>query len=1301
MGYGSEGLAVASLASGSQVVAQTTDTTVQTGILSPGATIPQPAGEYTVGPNPQHLITADFNGDGIADLAVSNFGNLDTDAGGNITILLGKGDGTFTVGPPINAGATPVAMYSADFNGDGKPDIAVGNLTNRTISVLLGNGNGTFGSPTSYSVAADPESIVAGDWSGDGKIDLAVASQGGTIDVLLGNGDGTFRAAVPYAGGARSATYLTFMDLNGDGKLDLMVANEGYNSISFLFGNGDGTFQAPVQNVTGAEPLNFAPVADGSGGFVLTSIDGVAGELTIIPLNTGGIAASPQLHAMPGIADGIAAADLNGDGYPDMIVAAGSISVLLRNPQGEFNTPVNYPLQSGSQAVTLATADLNGDGKPDVVASSMFTANNGSFGGTLDVALGNGGGTLGTQTSYAIGGYPGGFTNTPPSGVVVADFNGDGKPDVAAGYQADPTGSGSGGVSVLINRGGGVLGAAVNYAVGNFSVYCTGTGDFNGDGKMDLAVCAGGANFNFSSAGAIGILTGVGDGTFRPASLLQVGSPAGFPQAMAVGDVNGDGKPDLVVSLLSSQGNTSIVVLLGNGNGTFRQLTPFSTPASGGAVALVDLNGDGVPDLVVGDSIESVYQLGNGDGTFQAPSYFRSGANVTGFAVADWNHNGVSGLAVAQKFTVMAMVSSINPRLYSNPPTLGIALTHTGNFNQGQQGATYTITVSNASNAAPVAGIVTVTDTLPPGLTLVSMTGNGWTCSGITCTRNDALAGGSVYDPITLNVNVSGNAASPQVNVASVSGGGSATSSTTDSTIIAGSGPPPAVLSITKAHAGNFMQGQQGGTYTVTVANTAGAGTTSGTVTVTETVPSGLTLASMSGSGWTCTAGANTCSRSDSLAGGSSYAPITVVVNVAANAGSPLVNSVSVSGGGSAAASATDSTTITGGAPTGLAFFPVTPCRVADTRPGQGFSGQFGPPTMNALQTRSFPIPSSGCHIPSNAQAYSLNITAVPAATLGYLTIWPAGQTQPVVSTLNSSNGAILANAAIVPAGTGGAVNVFVTDVTDVIIDINGYFAPPAASGLAFYPVTPCRIADTRGGPGFSGQFGPPSMSAGQTRSFTVPQSSCAIPAAAQAYSLNMTVVPPGPLTFLTTWPAGQTQPTVSTLNALQGQIAANAAVVPAGSGGAISVFVSNPSNVIIDINGYFAPPGGPGALYFHPFTPCRVADTRGAAGPLGGPQLAAGTTRMFPVQSSSCNIPATAQAYSFNMTAVPPGSLLYLSTWPAGQTQPVVSTLNDLQGQIIANAAIVPAGSAGGIDVFVPSATNVILDINGYFGQP
>jgi hypothetical protein len=366
---------------------------------------------------------------------------------------------------------------------------------------------------------------------------------------------------------------------------------------------------------------------------------------------------------------------------------------------------------------------------------------------------------------------------------------------------------------------------------------------------------------------------------------------------------------------------------------------------------------------------------------------------------------------------------------------------------------------------------------------------------------------------------------------------------------------------------------------------------------------------------------------------------------------------------------------------------------VADTR---NSAGPFGGPTMTAASTRSFAIPQSTCSIPSTALAYSLNVTVVPEGPLSYLSLWPTGQTQPFVSTLNSPGGIVVANAALVPAGSVGAVSVYVSDQTDVILDINGYFATTSgATSYSFYPAPPCRIADTRNA---TGQFGGPSMTASETRDFPIPLGPCSFPPAARAYSLNVTVVPEGPLEYLTTWPTGQPQPNASTLNSGTGKIVANAAIVPAGTDESISVYVTNPTDVILDGNGYFAAPGSTGALTFYPVTPCRVADTRNAAGQFGGPELGAGETRSFTIPASACNIPSTAAAYSLNVTVVPDGPLAYLTVWPTGSPQPLVSTLNSFDGSIIANAAIVPAGTSGAISVYVTNPTQVILDINGYF---
>ncbi len=299
-----------------------------------------------------------------------------------------------------------------------------------------------------------------------------------------------------------------------------------------------------------------------------------------------------------------------------------------------------------------------------------------------------------------------------------------------------------------------------------------------------------------------------------------------------------------------------------------------------------------------------------------------------------------------------------------------------------------------------------------------------------------------------------------------------------------------------------------------------------------------------------------------------------------------------------------------------------------------------------------------------------------------------AGGTIPLTLTIN-------AGASVVP----GSYNVLVTgkDSTGKYVHTVQVQALIASSGLQFIPVTPCRIVDTRWP---TGPFGGPEMAAGTSRSFNIPQSTCGIPSTAVAYSLNVTVVPDGFLSYLTLWPTGETQPYVSTLNS-DGRVKANAAITPAGTNGAVSVFVSNATNVILDIDGYFVPAGTASALAFYPVTPCRVADTRNATGPLGGPTISGGSSRSFPVQSSSCGIPATAKAYSLNVTAVPHTTLGYLTAWATGQTQPYVSTLNSSTGAVTANAAVVPAGTSGAVSIFVSDTSDVILDVNGYFAPP
>ncbi|MBS1826748.1 MAG: putative Ig domain-containing protein [Acidobacteria bacterium] len=383
-------------------------------------------------------------------------------------------------------------------------------------------------------------------------------------------------------------------------------------------------------------------------------------------------------------------------------------------------------------------------------------------------------------------------------------------------------------------------------------------------------------------------------------------------------------------------------------------------------------------------------------------------------------------------------------------------------------------------------------------------------------------------------------------------------------------------------------------------------------------------------------------------------------------------------------------------APPKLSFVPLKPCRIVETRAAYNFEGRttpFGPPFFAANETRTLTLPASNvCEIPE-AAAYVLNVTAIPRSPLDYITVYAADEVQPDLRTVSSPDSQTVANTAIVRAGPGGTIKVFATNSTDMIIDIAGYFTATASSrNLAFYPVTPCRAVETRGeyrNP--AGPFGPPMLNTRETRRFRVPASPfCTIPANASAYSATVTVVPPGPLPYLTLWPAGEAQPNVSSINSFAGRVLANNVIVPAGAEGNIDVFAYERTDLLIDINGYFAPANGPSGLSYTPVIPCSLTGSNG---------VALATESSATLSPSQCSVPTGAKAYLVHFTARPGGSSMpFLTAYPTGQPRPNTSVLNAFQGQTVTNSAIIPAGTNGGIDIYAYRATNVIGTLTGYF---
>jgi hypothetical protein len=346
---------------------------------------------------------------------------------------------------PVNyaVGTDPVAVVTAALANSGKLDLITANFDANTISVRMGNGDGTFGAAATYAVGTEPAALAVGDFNSDGKLDVAVANKGSnTVSVLLGNGDSTFQAAKSYAVGSEPSSVAIG---NFDGKLDIVTANQGDDSVSLLPGSGNGTFGTAQKVASYGQPVVSVAVGDFNGD----------GKLDLAAATRGTDGSWGLYGYYPG-------------GYP-------GVTVLLGNGNGTFTTgtaltlpdPFAVPPTDFSPPA-IAAADLNGDGKLDLVVTDAGD-------GVVDVLLNNGDGTFGGPASFSS------FNaNGAPDSVAVADFNGDGKPDLVTTNQGDT-------LSVLPGDGKGNFGNPYTFTVGTGPVSAA-TGDFNGDGKTDLAV---------------------------------------------------------------------------------------------------------------------------------------------------------------------------------------------------------------------------------------------------------------------------------------------------------------------------------------------------------------------------------------------------------------------------------------------------------------------------------------------------------------------------------------------------------------------------------------------------------------------------------------------------------------------------------------------------------------------------------------------------------------------------------------------------------------------------------------------
>ena len=346
----------------------------------------------------------------------------------------------------------------------------------------MGKGDGTFQGITAHATGNDPISLLVEDLNRDGTPDLAVANYGAkTLSVLLGNSDGTFQRHVDYTTGSNPIS-LVGGDFNGDGKPDLAVANNGNNTISVLLGTGDGTLQAHVDYATGRAPNSVAAGDFDRDGKLDLAVTNRNDNTVSVLLGKGDGTFERRADYMTGSSPiSVSVGDFNGDGRPDLAVTNrndNTVSVLLGNGDGTFQAHVANA--TGLNPWSVAVGDLNGDGKQDLAVTTYYR----NYYDTVSVLLGNGDGTFGSHEDYPVTDAP--AIGSTPGSVAMGDFDGDGKTDLAVANDYPRS------VSVLFGNGDGTFQSSMEYARGK--VYSTTVADLNRDGAPDLTVITGGAN---------------------------------------------------------------------------------------------------------------------------------------------------------------------------------------------------------------------------------------------------------------------------------------------------------------------------------------------------------------------------------------------------------------------------------------------------------------------------------------------------------------------------------------------------------------------------------------------------------------------------------------------------------------------------------------------------------------------------------------------------------------------------------------------------------------------------------------